>query len=54
VPRLPEQCEYWRQRGIQAFLLGDDRGIAFRAFKSHLHSWKIRPNPAPLAENIAS
>lgn len=43
VPRLPEQGEYWRQRGVRAFLLGDDRGVAFRAFKANLQNWK---NPA--------
>lgn len=47
VPRLPEQCEHWRQRGVQAFLLGDDRGVGFRAFKAHLHSWKNPPKPYP-------
>jgi hypothetical protein len=47
VPRLPELCEYWRQRGIQAFLLDDDRGVAFQAFKSHLHSWKNPPKSCP-------
>lgn len=40
VPRLPEQGEYWLRRGVHAFLLGDDRGVAFRAFKAHLQSWK--------------
>lgn len=40
VPRLPEQGEYWLQRGVHAFLLGDDRGVAFRALKAHLQSWK--------------
>lgn len=45
VPRLPEQGEYWRQRGVRAFLLGDDRGVAFRAFKAHLQNWKTSPSP---------
>lgn len=40
VPRLPEQGEYWRQRGVNIFLLGDERGVTFRAFKSHLHGWQ--------------
>lgn len=40
VPRLPEQKEYWLQHGVHAFLLGDDRGVSFRAFKAHLQSWK--------------
>ncbi|WAK03679.1 HpcH/HpaI aldolase family protein [Methylobacter sp. YRD-M1] len=45
IPRLPEQSEYWRQRGVHAFLLGDERGIAFRAFKAHLQNWKTSPFP---------
>jgi 4-hydroxy-2-oxoheptanedioate aldolase len=45
IPRLPEQNEYWRQRGVHAFLLGDDRGVAFRAFKAHLQNWKNTPSP---------
>jgi 4-hydroxy-2-oxoheptanedioate aldolase len=45
IPRLPEQGEYWRQRGVHAFLLGDDRGVAFRAFKAHLQSWKDQSLP---------
>lgn len=40
VPRLPEQGEYWFQRGVRAFLLGDDRGVVFRAFKAHLQNGK--------------
>lgn len=40
VPRLPEQGEYWLQRGGHAFLLGDDRGVAFLSFKAHLQNWK--------------
>lgn len=45
VPRLPEQGEYWRGRGVNAFLLGDDRGVAFRAFKAHRQSWQSPPTP---------
>lgn len=43
IPRLPEQAEYWRRRGVNAFLLGDDRGVAFRAFKAHRQSWDRLP-----------
>ncbi|MDO9047631.1 MAG: aldolase/citrate lyase family protein [Methylobacter sp.] len=45
VPRLPEQGEYWLRRGVHAFLLGDERGVAFRAFKAHLQSWKTPALP---------
>ncbi|MFA5985328.1 MAG: aldolase/citrate lyase family protein [Methylococcaceae bacterium] len=44
VPRLADQAEHWRQHGAQAFLLGDDRGVAFRAFKAHLQNWQTPPN----------
>lgn len=38
VPRTPDQWRGWRRRGVNAFLLGDDRGIAFRALKAHLEN----------------
>jgi 4-hydroxy-2-oxoheptanedioate aldolase len=44
VPRRPEQEAYWRQHGVHAFLLGDDRGVAFRAFKTHLQNWRNPPS----------
>lgn len=45
VPRADGQIENWRQHGVNAFLLGDDRGIAFRALKSHLRDWHSRFEP---------
>lgn len=36
IPRVEGQHEAWCEAGVQAFLLGDDRGIAARAFKTHL------------------
>jgi len=35
IPRLPGQFESWREQGINAFLLGDDRGVSFRALKAN-------------------
>lgn len=35
MPRVAGQYALWRERGVHAFLLGDDRGIAFRALKAH-------------------
>lgn len=36
IPRIEAQLDSWRERGVQAYLLGDDRGISFRALKAHL------------------
>ena len=40
VPRLPGQREYWSERGVRAFLVGDDRGVAFRGLKAHLEGYR--------------
>lgn len=40
VPRADGQIADWHQQGVNAFLIGDDRGIAFRALKSHLGDWR--------------
>lgn len=40
IPRTPEQFGEWRAKGVNAFLLGDDRGVAFRALKAHVAGFK--------------
>jgi 4-hydroxy-2-oxoheptanedioate aldolase len=35
IPRERGQYGDWLQRGVRAFLLGDDRGVSFRALKAH-------------------
>lgn len=35
IPRMKGQFDEWLQRGITAFLLGDDRGVSFRALKAN-------------------
>lgn len=35
IPRLPEQSAKWREAGVKALLLGEDRGLLFRQLKSH-------------------
>lgn len=40
IPRAPEQLDEWVGRGVNAFLVGDDRGVAFRALKAHLTGFK--------------
>lgn len=36
IPRVTGQFDEWLQLGVTAFLLGDDRGISFRALKANL------------------
>ncbi|WP_124727034.1 HpcH/HpaI aldolase family protein [Staphylospora marina] len=36
IPRNREQMSMWWNRGVRVFVLGDDRGIAYRAMKAHL------------------
>ncbi|MGY2172209.1 HpcH/HpaI aldolase family protein [Pseudomonas gingeri] len=36
IPRQPGDAARWRARGVNAFVLGDERGIAFRALQSRL------------------
>lgn len=38
IPRAAGQLDKWREQGINAFLLGDDGGVAFRALKQHVES----------------
>jgi len=40
IPREAQQLNQWIEQGVNAFLLGDDRAVAFRALKSHLSSFK--------------
>ena len=35
IPRAPGQFEHWREQGIDAFLLGEDRGILFRRLREY-------------------
>ncbi len=39
IPRRPEEYTYWRELGVKAFVLGDERGVSFRALRAHLHSF---------------
>lgn len=40
IPRAAGQCDYWREQGVHAFLLGDDRASAFRAMKQLLAGYQ--------------
>ncbi|MDA2804213.1 HpcH/HpaI aldolase family protein [Nocardiopsis suaedae] len=36
LPRTPEDHKAWREAGVKAFVLGEERGLAFRALRGHL------------------
>lgn len=36
IPRAADQLDSWKARAVRAYLLGDDRGVSFRALKAHL------------------
>jgi 4-hydroxy-2-oxoheptanedioate aldolase len=38
IPRADGDYAAWRKRGVAAFVLGDERGIAFRALQAKLNS----------------
>ncbi len=40
IPRVAGQTTAWQARGVQAYLLGDDRGVSFRALKAHLAAFR--------------
>lgn len=40
IPRQAGQLEQLAKQGVRVFLLGDDRGVAFRALKSHASQFR--------------
>ncbi len=42
IPRALEDVELWQERGVRAYVLGDERGIAFRALRTQLASFRDR------------
>lgn len=42
IPRAAEDFQRWQSQGVQAFVLGDDRGLSYRAMRDFLQS--IQPN----------
>lgn len=47
IPRAEGQLEAWLRRGVRAFLVGDDRAVAFRALKAHLGDLRGRAEALP-------
>lgn len=41
IPRQPDQYDYWQGKGVQAYVLGDERGIAFRALQRKLAQFPV-------------
>jgi 4-hydroxy-2-oxoheptanedioate aldolase len=39
IPREAGQQRAWLECGVRAFLLGDDRGVSFRALKAHVAAY---------------
>ncbi len=41
IPRATADYDDWRERGVHAYVLGDERGISFRALRAHLQSYQL-------------
>jgi 2-keto-3-deoxy-L-rhamnonate aldolase RhmA len=39
IPRAAEDVKEWHDRGVRAFVLGDERGISFRALRGQLQAY---------------
>ncbi len=39
IPRAAEDYDEWRKLGVRAFVLGDERGVSFRALRAHLQAF---------------
>ncbi|ASS74026.1 siderophore biosynthesis protein SbnG [Tumebacillus algifaecis] len=40
IPRALEDVALWQERGVTAFVLGEERGTAFRALRTHLSTYR--------------
>lgn len=47
IPREAGQQQAWQQLGVRAFLLGDDRGVSFRALKAHVAAYSSAGGATP-------
>ncbi|WP_111412352.1 HpcH/HpaI aldolase family protein [Billgrantia lactosivorans] len=45
IPRGTARHDDWRERGVHAFVLGDERGIAFRALQAQLATYREEASP---------
>lgn len=51
IPRAIEDLDKWQEVGVRAYVLGDERGIAFRAMRSHLCMFAGRERELEEKEN---
>jgi 4-hydroxy-2-oxoheptanedioate aldolase len=42
IPRAIEDLDMWQEKGVHAYVLGDERGIAFRAIRNQLDTFRDR------------
>ncbi|RJF95504.1 HpcH/HpaI aldolase family protein [Noviherbaspirillum saxi] len=52
IPRTADQLSRWKERGVQAYLLGDDRSVSFRALKAHVSVMRYAGNPLDAVANV--
>lgn len=45
IPRTPDDHARWRAAGVRAFVLGEERGLAARALRAHLHAHRDAGGP---------
>jgi 4-hydroxy-2-oxoheptanedioate aldolase len=51
IPRADGQHEAWCKAGVRAFLLGDDRGVSFRALKAQLNNFCVPTSKSLLVKS---
>jgi len=47
IPRAPEDRRAWRAVGVRAYVLGEERGLAARALRAHLHAQRDSAEGSP-------
>ncbi|MEJ2887710.1 HpcH/HpaI aldolase family protein [Actinomycetospora aeridis] len=45
IPRTPDDHRDWAARGVRAFVLGEERGIAARALRAHREAHRLEEDP---------
>ncbi|MFC0215809.1 HpcH/HpaI aldolase/citrate lyase family protein [Paenibacillus chartarius] len=45
IPRAAEDYAEWCRLGVKAFVLGDERGVSFRALRAHLQAFAASEQP---------
>ncbi|WP_079913362.1 HpcH/HpaI aldolase/citrate lyase family protein [Paenibacillus sp. 32352] len=50
IPRAAEDYAEWQELGVKSFVLGDERGVSFRALRSHLQAFHPDRRLAPVSQ----